>query len=82
MFTYQRLISAVVAFFSLALILYLDRSPSTNNTKEIVVQKEVDGHDDFPVLAPYVQSDEEYSNAMENRSAIIQEYELENEYVC
>lgn len=79
-FTYQRLISAVAPSFLLALTLTLSlsRSPSGSNAKQTL---KPEGDRDFPVLEEYAQSDEEYSKAIENRSVIIQEFDLENEYV-
>lgn len=80
MITYRRLISAVVALISLAVISYLERRPSENNAAGNVNKQEIFRHDELPVLPE--ELDEEYTKAIGNRSALVKEYELENEYVC
>ena len=82
MLTYRRVISGtVVATLFLALVLLLDRRSSDSDGTRVVKQdiKIVYHHDAMPVLPQHF--DDEYSKAIGNRSALIEEYGLENKYV-
>ena len=82
MITRRRLTGSFVALVSFAFIAYLYRSPAEKSVtiEQPVITKEAQSyHDSFPVLAAHIQSNEDYSKAIENRATIIQEHGLKNQ---